>query len=379
MKKMLLCMIIALGWIMCRQPAGAAEPIKIGALFAVTGPAAYLGEPEKNTVLMVQEQVNAAGGINGRPIEIIVEDTEGDEAKTVMKAKKLITQDNVIAIVGPTRSGTTMAAIPIVEKYEVPMISCAAAEDIVKPVKKWVFKTPQSDADAVRVIYEKIRAMGLSKVAITSGTTGFGAAGREQLKKLAPEYGITIVADETYGPKDTDMTAQLTKIKATDAQAIINWEIVPAQTTIIKNKKQLGITIPLFQSHGFGNIKFARDAGDAAEGILFPGGRLLAVDTLPDSHPQKALLARYKKEYEEKFKTDVSTFGGHALDAINLAVAALKAVGPDKAKIRDHIENTKNFIGTGGIFNYSPDDHCGLQKDAFEMLTVKGGNFVVAK
>ncbi|MCX8043039.1 MAG: ABC transporter substrate-binding protein [Desulfobacterota bacterium] len=378
MKRSYLFIGAAVLYCLCAHHAIAAEPIKIGALFAVTGPAAYLGEPEKNTVLMVQEQINAAGGINGRPLEIIVEDTEGDEAKAVMKAKKVITQDNVVAIVGPTRSGTTMAVIPIVEKYEIPLISCAAAEDIVKPVKKWVFKTPQSDADAVRVIYEKIRAMGLSKVAITTGTTGFGAAGREQLKKLAPEYGITIVADETYGPKDTDMTAQLTKIKATDAQAIINWEIVPAQTTIIKNRKQLGITIPLFQSHGFGNIKFARDAGDAADGVLFPGGRLLAVETLPDSHPQKALLAKYKKDYEEKYKTDVSTFGGHAYDAIMLVIAALKAVGPDKAKIRDYIENTKNFIGTGGIFNYSPDDHCGLKKDAFEMLMVKGGNFVVA-
>ncbi len=270
--KQSLCIVVALALcVSFTAPARAAEPIKIGALFAVTGPAAYLGEPERNTVKMVEEQVNAAGGINGRPLEIIVEDTEGDEAKAVMKAKKLITQDQVIAIVGPTRSGTTMAVIPIIEKAELPMVSCAAAEDIVKPVKKWVFKSPQSDADAVRVIYEKIKAMGLSKVAIVSGTTGFGAAGREQLKKLAPEYGMTIVADETYGPKDTDMTAQLTKIK----------------TTIIKNRKQLGITIPLFQSHGFGNIKFAQDAGDAADGVLFPGGRLLAVDTLPDSHPQK--------------------------------------------------------------------------------------------
>lgn len=379
MKKILFFIVAAACFISFTVPARAAEPIKIGALLAVTGPAAYLGEPERNTVKMVEEQINAAGGINGRPFEIIVEDTEGDEAKTVMKAKKLISQDQVIAIVGPTRSGTTMAAIPIIEKAELPMVSCAAAEAIVKPVKKWVFKTPQSDADAVRAIYDKIKAMGLVKVAIVSGTTGFGAAGREQLKNLAPEYGITIVADETYGPKDTDMTAQLTKIKGTAAQAIINWAIVPAQTTIIKNRKQLGITVPLFQSHGFGNIKFAQDAGDAADGVLFPGGRLLAVDTLPESHPQKALLAKYKKDYEEKFKTDVSTFGGHALDAINLVVEALKAVGPDKIKIRAYIENKTNFIGTGGIFNYSAEDHCGLKKDAFEMLTVKGGKFIVAQ
>jgi branched-chain amino acid transport system substrate-binding protein len=364
--------------VMCASTVRAAEPYKIGAVFAVTGPAALLGEPERNTAMMLAEQINAGGGINGHPLEVIIEDTEGDEAKTVMKVKKLI-NEKVAVIIGPTRSGTTMAAIPIVEKAQIPMISCAAAEDIVKPVKKWVFKTPQSDADAVRRIYEKMKELKLSKAAVMSGTTGFGTAGREQLKKLAPEYGITIVADETYGPKDTDMTAQLTKIKATDAQAIINWEIVPAQTTVMKNKKQLGMNMPLFQSHGFGNIKYAQDAGDAAEGVMFPCGRLLAVDTLPDNHRQKALLAKYKKDYEEKFKTDVSTFGGHAYDAFMLAVDALKAVGPDSAKIRDYIENKKDFVGTGGIFNYSPEDHCGLDKSAFEMLTIKGGKIVVVK
>jgi branched-chain amino acid transport system substrate-binding protein len=376
MKKVLCAAVLCC--VMCASTVRAAEPYKIGAVFAVTGPAALLGEPERNTAMMLAEQINAGGGINGHPLEVIIEDTEGDEAKTVMKVKKLI-NEKVAVIIGPTRSGTTMAAIPIVEKAQIPMISCAAAEDIVKPVKKWVFKTPQSDADAVRRIYEKMKELKLSKAAVMSGTTGFGTAGREQLKKLAPEYGITIVADETYGPKDTDMTAQLTKIKATDAQAIINWEIVPAQTTVMKNKKQLGMNMPLFQSHGFGNIKYAQDAGDAAEGVMFPCGRLLAVDTLPDNHRQKALLAKYKKDYEEKFKTDVSTFGGHAYDAFMLAVDALKAVGPDSAKIRDYIENKKDFVGTGGIFNYSPEDHCGLDKSAFEMLTIKGGKIVVVK
>ncbi len=369
----------ALCLLLCASIVRAAEPYKVGAVFAVTGPAALLGEPERNTVMMLAGQINAAGGINGHPLEVIIEDTEGDEAKAVLKVKKLISSDKVAAIIGPTRSGTTMAAIPLVEKAQIPMISCAAAEDIVKPVKKWVFKTPQSDADAVRRIYEKMKEMKLTKAAVMSGTTGFGTAGREQLKKFAPEYGITIVADETYGPKDTDMTAQLTKIKGTDAQAIINWEIVPAQTTVMKNKKQLGITVPLFQSHGFGNIKYAQDAGDAAEGVLFPCGLLFAVDTLPDSNLQKPVLAAYRKAYEEKFKTDVSAFGGYAWDALSLVVEALRAVGPDSAKIRDYIEQKKNFAGVSGVFNYSAEDHCGLNKMSFAMLTIKDGKIVVAK
>jgi branched-chain amino acid transport system substrate-binding protein len=372
---------VALGLLMVSMASAvtAAEPYKIGAVFAITGPAAWLGEPERNTVKMIEEQINAQGGINGHPLEIIVEDTVGEEAKAVMAVQKLINRDNVLAIVGPTRSGTTMAVIPIVEKAQVPLVSCAAAEAIVNPVRKWVFKTPQKDSDAAIRIYEKMKEMNISKVAIITSTEGFGMEGRKQLTLLAPKMGITIVADETYGPKDTDMTAQLTKIKGTDAQAIVNWSIVPGQATIIKNKKQLGMTMPLFQSHGFGNIKYAKAAGDAANGLLFPAGRLLVVESLPDSHPQKALLAQYKKDYETKFKTDASTFGGHAYDALNLVIAALKAVGPDRAKIRDYIENTKNFVGTGGVFNYSPEDHTGLTKDAFEMITIQDGKFLPAK
>jgi len=168
----------------------------------------------------------------------------------------------------------------------------------------------------------------------------------------------------------------LTKIKASDAQAVVNWSIVPAQVIVAKNMRQLGMTLPLYQSHGFGNPKFAEACGEAGEGIIFPAGRLLVVDTLDDSNIQKALLAEYKAKYEAEFKDNCSTFGGHAYDALWLVVNALKAVGPDKAKIRDHIEGTQGFIGTGGVFNFSAEDHCGLDKAAFEMITVKGGKFV---
>ena len=357
----------------------AKEPYKVGAVFAITGPAAWLGEPERNSVKMLQEEINAKGGINGHPLELVIEDTVGEETRAVLAVNKLINKDNVLAIVGPSRSGTTMAVIPIVEKAEVPLISCASAQEIVTPVKKWVFKTAQNDSDGVIKIYEKMKEMNLSKAAIISSTDGYGMEGRKHLKRFAPEMGITVVADETYGPKDTDMTAQLTKVKGTDAQAIVNWSIVPGQTTVIKNRRQLGMTIQLFQSPGFGNIKYAQAAGDSAEGLLFPALRLLMVDALPKGHPQKAILTKYKKDYESKFKSDVTTFGGHAYDALSLVVAALKAVGPDRAKIREHIENTKNFIGTGGVFNYSPTDHVGLHKDALEIYTVKNGAFVPVK
>ncbi len=355
------------------------QPIRIGAIFAITGSASWLGEPERNTAVMYVEEINKAGGINGRPIELIVEDTAGDETTAVNAVRKLISKDKVMAIIGPSRSGTSMAVLPIAEREGIPLLSCAAAESISEPIKKFVFKTPQDDSDAAIRIFEHMKKKGYKKVAIMSGTTSFGSEGRKQLLKYAPEFGMEIVADETYAPADTDMTPQIKKIQGTGAEALVNWSIVPAQAIVAKNLRQLGLTIPLYQSHGFGNIRYVEAAGAAAEGIIFPAGRLLAAESVPETHPQKSVLMEYKKNYEARFKDPASTFGGHAYDALHILVAAINRIEDEitPAKIRDEIEKTKGFVGTGGIFNYSPEDHCGLTKEAFEMLTVKNGKFVV--
>lgn len=363
-------------------PSYSKEPYKIGAVFSVTGAASFLGEPEKNTVLMLAEQINRAGGINGRPIEVIIEDSKSDETQAVLAAKKLIEKDKVLAIIGPTTTGESMALIPIVTKAQTPMISVAAGAGITQPVREryWIFKTAQYDTSAVEAIYTYMKKKGISKIGIMTITTGFGDSGRKALLELAPKFGISIVADERYGPKDTDMTAQLTKIKAAGAQAVINWSIGPGQVIVTKNWHALKMGIPLFQSHGWGSKKNIELAGKAAEGVIAPLGRLVIWDKLPDKHPQKALLKKYATDYETKFKAEPSTFGGHAYDAFMMVVEALKKVGPDKKKIRDYIENNiKNWPGTGGIFNMSPSDHCGLDMNSFEMVTVKNGKWEIIK
>ena len=352
----------------------------VGCVFAKTGKASWLGEPEWNTAEMIAKEINAAGGINGHRLVLHLEDTVGENTRAVNAVKKLINNDKVCTIIGPSRSGTSMAVIPVVREAKIPLISCAGAAVIVTPVeeRKWVFKVPQRDSDCVKRIYDHMVSKGITKIGVISGTTGFGAAGRAQLKDIAAEYKIEIVADETYSPADTDMTAQLLKIKNAGAQALVNWSIVPAQSIVPQNMQQLKLTIPLYQSHGFGNIKYAEAAGAAGNGIIFPGGRLLAVDTVPDSNPQKKVLVDYKTAYEKTYNESVSTFGGHAYDALWIVVNALKKVGDDPAKLRDEIENAE-FVGTAGIFKMSPADHCGLGKDAFEMLTVQDGKFVVLK
>lgn len=378
-KRVLTTAAVLVVMLMCGgMPYAASDEYRVGCIFSVTGPASWLGEPEKKTAEMLAEKINAAGGINGHKIKLYIEDDQADNTRAVNAAKKLINRDKVCAIIGPSVSGATMAIVPVMQEAKIPLVSCAAAAVIVEPVaeRQWIFKTPQKDSDAVRRIYEHLISKGIKDVGLITGTTGFGNAGRTQLKDLAPEYKMNIVADETYAPSDTDMTAQLVNIRKANARAVINWSIVPAQSIVPRNMKQLNMTIPLYQSHGFGNIKYAEAAGEAGEGIIFPAGRLLAVDTLADDHPQKALLAAYRAEYEAKYNEPVSTFGGHTYDALSIVVKALEKAGDDPAKIRDTIE-TIEFVGTGGVFKFSAEDHTGLDKNAFEMLTVKGGKFVV--
>jgi branched-chain amino acid transport system substrate-binding protein len=357
----------------------AAPPIKIGAILSVTGPASFLGEPERNTALMMVEEINKAGGINGRKIELIVYDTQGDATKAVQAVNRLIKSDKVVAIIGDSTTGNSMAVIPVVEKAKVPIISCAAGIKITDPVKKWVFKTAQNDSLAVMKIFEHMNEKKIKKIAIITVSDGFGASGREQLKSTAGEFGIEIVLDETYGPKDTDMTAQLTKIRGSAAQAVVCWGTNPGPAVVARNVKQLGIKIPLFMSHGVSSKKFIELAGEGAEGIIIPSGRVIVADQLPDSDPQKKALLSYVNNYRKHFKVEGDHFGGHAWDAIMLIKEAIERGGETPAAIRDQLEKTKNFAGIGGIFNYSEQDHAGLTKDAFVLVQIKKGDWKLIK
>jgi branched-chain amino acid transport system substrate-binding protein len=359
-------------------PAFAADTIKIGAILAVTGAAANLGLPESRTLQMVVDDMNAAGGLLGRKIELIVKDTKGSTENAVSFAKQLVEENQVLAIIGPTTSGESMAVKAYAEQNEQILISCAAAETIVNPVAKWVFKTPQMDSFAAQMIFTTMKKLGITRIGVVVSSSGFGAGGKAQLEKLAPANGITIAASEVYDTAATDLTAVLAKVKAQNVQAIVNWSIEPAQSIVLKNMKQLAFDVPVFQSHGFGNIAYVTAAGKAAEGVIFPAGRLLVADVLPASHPQKQLLSAYIKEYQDKYKEEVSTFGGHAYDAFLLLTQAIRKVGStDKYKVRDAMESTRGLVGTAGIFNFSPTDHNGLTMDAFEMLTVKDGAFAL--
>jgi len=357
----------------------AADPIKIGSVLSVTGPAAFLGDPELKTMQLYVENINKAGGVLGRQLQLVHYDDGSDAAKANSFGKRLIEDDKVDIIVGGTTTGSTMAMVPLVEKAEMPFISLAGAVVIVEPVKKWVFKTPHTDRMAAEKVFEDMKKRGLTKIALISDAGGFGASGKKETEALAPKMGITLLASETYGSKDTDMTPQLTKIKNTaGVQAIFAFSFGQGGAVVNKNYKQLGITLPLYHAHGVASEEFIKLSGPAGEGIRLPAAALLVAEKLPANDPQKPVVTAYRKAFHDRYKEDVSTFGGHAYDGLMLAVEAMKRAGTtDKAKVRDAIEATKGYVGTGGKVTMSPTDHMGLDLTAFRMLEIKNGDWAL--
>jgi branched-chain amino acid transport system substrate-binding protein len=371
------------------SPTFGQQPIKLGVIPDITGPASSLGLPERDTALMLQAEIDAKGGVKGRPVKLVIYDGESSDTKTQLAAKKAIEEDRVAALICCTQSGTSLAIKNAVQSAKVPMVSMAASVRIVEPVKEsfWVFKTPQSDHLIADVLADYLMARRLTRVAWMSVDNAFGDGGRVEFEKVAKKLGITIVMNERFGEKDTDMTTQLAKVKGSDAKALVVWAIPPAASVVTRNAKKLGLQIPLFQSHGVGNKRFIELAGPAADGVRFPAGKLLRAEDLPDSDKQKTTLIAYAKAFEAKHGS-CNTFGGHAWDAVWLAYRAAEAAAartnPDdlasfRAALRDELEKTKEFIGISGVFTMSPDDHNGLDKRAVTVYEVVDGQWKMAK
>jgi len=352
------------------------KPIKIGAVVSATGPASFLGDPQQKTLETYVQKINAAGGVLGRKLELVLYDDASDANKANAFARRLIIQDEVDAIIGASTTGSTMAMVPQIEQAGVPAISLAAASVIVEPVKSWIFKMPHSDRMAAQKVLDDMKKRGFTQFALLSDTGGFGKSGRTETLKMAETLGLKVVEDQQYGEKDTDMTPQLTKVKSSPAQAILVFGTGQAPAIIARNYQQLALKQPLYTTHGQASVEFIKLAGKAAEGIRMPSPALLVAGALPASDPQRNVSVDYAKAFEGQFKIDVSTFGGYAHDGLLLLVDAIKrAGGTDKAKLRAAIEQTSGFIGVSGVYKMSATDHMGLDVSAFRMVEVQNGAF----
>lgn len=365
----------------------AEDTIKIGAFFDLTGPAAAIGTPTKLVADMVVDKINKEGGVNGKKIELVTGDTEGDPAKAVNIAKKFIYKEKVAAIIGPTRTGTGMAVKKIVHDGKTPTFMTVGGDPVIMGGEKlgpfdWVFKSPQRSSVAVGRLYMYLKDKGMTKIALLTASDGFGKDGARWLTKMAPDFGITVLAEESFGPKDTDMTTQLTNVKNAGPQALVVWTIGAAGAIVSKNKAQLGIDLPLFQCHGLPDPKYIELAGSACEGDRMPATKLMVADSLPDSDPQKAVIREFVHLYTDVYGYDkqfpITTHSGYAWDAIMMVANAMKRAGVEAGALRTAIEQTKGYVGISGVFSLTAEDHNGLGVDSMVMVQVKNGKFAMA-
>lgn len=360
---------------------------KIGFVAAITGSGSTLGEPERDAAVMLQKQLDAQGGIKGpdgvlHPVKIIILDTESSGDVAVPVVKKLITDEGVVAIVGPTTSPESMALIPVIQEAEVPNVSMASSSSIVEPVaeRKWIFKSAQSNRHTAPWQVRYVKAKGLTKIANFYVNNAYGEDGRDGIRAAAKEMGVSIILEDTFGATDTDMTAQLTKLKASGAQALLVTATPPSASILTKQFREMGLTIPLVHNHGIAMQSFITLSTEAAaEGVLFPMGKMVAAAALPDSDPQKKVLLDFMRDYEKSSGKPPSTFAGHAWDGLQLVLRGLEtlpnglSLKDQRARLRDAIENTKGLVGTAGTFNLSPQDHVGLsEKDIVLARITKG-------
>lgn len=358
----------------------AEKPLKLGGLLETSGFVASLGLPALEGAQLAVEQVNAAGGINGRKVEFINLNTESDNTKTVTAVRRLISQERVLGIVGPTSSGSNFAIADAIERAKVPMIGIGASRGIVLPLenRRFTFLAPLTDVVVQTVMLEHMRASGISKIAMLHSDVAFGTSARDTLLGLADQYGISVVSTEVFGNADTDMTAQLTKIRSTEAQAVVIWATGPGLAIATRNFRALNLEQPLYLTHAANDFNYLRLAGEAANGILLPSSKIYVTSELPDDDSQKPVLKQFVEQYEAKYGKPPATFAGNGYDAAMLLMNAIRTAGDDPAAVRDELERVSGHIGVTAVYSYGPDDHFGTTPESVQMLTVTDGRFSLA-
>jgi branched-chain amino acid transport system substrate-binding protein len=350
-------------------------PIKIGAVLDITGAGASLGVPERQTLEMLAKQVNDDGGVNGRQIELLIEDNQSTEDGAARAASKLLQQEKVDILLGASRTGPSLAMRPLAEQAQIPMISLAANEKIVNG-SEWVFKTAQNDKVVIEKIVDDMTAKGYKRIALARDASGFGEGVAEMFTELGKSAGIEIVTTEKFAPDATDFTAQMVNVRNAKPDATVLWGIPPAAALAQKAYAQLVPDVPVYQSHGIGNQVFLDTAGDSAHGLVAPLGRMVVADQLPEDDPQKEVVTTFIKDFEDAYGEKPSTFAGHAYDGFMIAIKALKDTGgTDPNELRDALENVSDWPGVSGVFTMTPQDHSGLSKEALVLVTVDNGTW----
>jgi branched-chain amino acid transport system substrate-binding protein len=355
--------------------ASAADTIKIGGLFDLSGKAQAIGAVSKDVAQMMIDRINQAGGLKGQRIELVIADTQSEPSQAVVALKRLVGKDKVVAVIGPTTTGAAMACLSTIDQAGLPMVACVGGDAPVNPARKWVFKTPQRTSTAVERLFTYLKGQGLTRLGLLAASDKFGQEGEAYLKQLAPKFGLEIAAQESFDPNDVDVTVQLTKVATAKPTAIVVWTIGPAGAIIARNARQAGVSIPLFQCHGQPDPNYIKLAGDAANGTAMPATKLMAGEQLPITDRQRPVVLDFIKDYSARGLKNLSTHSGYAWDAVQLVFRAMEKAGTEPAALRAAIENTRDYVGVSGVYNMSAEDHCGLGVNSMVIVKVEAGQW----
>ena len=355
------------------------EPYLSGGPYSLTGKFSVFGVGNQEGIVYATMKVNEKGGIHGRPVKVIFYDDGGDVTKGQMNLRRLIESDKVHFLLGPGTSGVSIAAIPTIQKAEIPTIVPSSATEITQPPKKWVFQCTTPSEYMHDEIMTHCKHEGITRVGMLSETSYLGQSMEKMAREWVPKFGITIVAAEKFGDEDVDMTSQLTKIKAANPQALWLFGIGRASGPIaLKNARMLGFkTIYLRDWHSYTTLELA---GSAAEGVLHPGTRVIVGDTLPDTDPHKVAIRSFTEGYYKVFGKKADVYSANSYDGTMMMYQAVERSGtefpPNRAKVRDEIEKTKDYFGVFCTGSGSPTKHNLVDRDSIIMTTVKNGKWV---
>ena len=360
------------------------EPIKIGVVLSDSGSAEPLGQPERKAIQLFVDDLNAAGGIDGYPVEVIIKDDQSDPNVALDATVELIEQEDVVAVIGTSTTGATLSMKQEATSQEIPQVCMAAGVVIMDDPIEWIFRTPPTSDEAGGNALAYIKdVLGLTRIALLYDTNAFGTDGKNTIETLAPEYGLEVVASVGYQTDDTAeaMDTYLTNIQAADPEIVVVWGTNPGPAIIAQQMRAKGMTQPYMGSHGIANQKFIELAGDAAEGVLFPAGKMLIWDVvLEEGSEEYEVIKNFSEAYEAEYGEQINTFAGHGWDAILIITEALKRAGAEAtpAQLRDEIEKTSGLAGTAGIFNYSSTNHNGLSPEDLVMIEVVNSEWTEA-
>lgn len=356
--------------------AAAAGSYKIGVLVSSTGGASWLGDTEARVAKIFADKINAGGGVNGRKIDLVMYDDESDAQKALIGAKKLIEQEKVVAVIGPSLVAAGNAVAPLV-KDKGPVVYCLSGG--YEPGNEYMFAASAHTRYMQQGIFDWLKSRGMTRIALLAGSDATGQMAVDSIKPWVEQYKFDLVAVERVNVDDVDVTPQMTRIRARQPQALIAWMSGKIMGVVVKNFNQMGFDIPIFISHGNLSYTFL-DSIRAFEPkqLYMPATKDIAWQSLPEGDPQKPVNKELHEAYFSKHGKNAD-FGVVAWDALQLVTDALKKAGPDPKQMKEYIESQKGYTGACGIYDFSAQDHRGTGRKDVVVLRVKDGKFEIAQ